>query len=720
MSWKEVGVFSEKLYAFFSGHNFMKVPTQTASEEGDAATAGTKVKKRRRTSGVSIANADDGNSMMEYAHKCGILGTLTTAWSPFVMSEDTRELTSLIAFAGRKTCTVWAYPLPAFEANAMANGGNALLSSEPVVWVDTEQYGWVTTSAWQQMHFDRAAPIKHLELALGTSEGNVLLCAVPVLTGAGGISGLDTTAPSPPVALAPIRVIVAPHAQPVFQLCLGSLSTYSNSSTNDLVVGSGSTISVWNVKKKRPQLARKWKAHDGNITSVAVDYFGSSILSSGVDGAIKVWDKGTGSKTMSNEDAVKHSGETGESRGHGATGSSKYPVFGLAVSPSSAQVTCVYVIPPAARPNRKSQADISYSRVSSSLEYLPSPWMRRPEEEFVANICRILEERGSASSFTDIVWFCHKDNAALLALHESADGVLPTLLSKLATNRGDDNNGTGVPTVGPDTANLSKKPVYFALCSALEERHRDARADVNAGLPVLLQAAFLLLTCIEPIPVYASEHAKMLERVRRELLVYWAQRCLTELVSLSAKSDADSLGTFLAGSEKDRVSALAMADFLSVQPAPLQPVLEKLVTTIYSEFASDETRTKWAAFVQDAKRASSSPEQPSVAKPTPPPRENCFICQKPVPFNEFGQQCESCHAQDRCFLSFRVMSSMDSWKCMGCGALANEIDFSKGTVPFYLSCEAKADATGSESTASASAVSMMCRLCGNYCSFFKY
>jgi len=715
MSWKETAVFSEKVHGFFSRHNFMQAPVPTASEDGGTPASGAKAKKRRLLAGDAVPSAEEGNSMMEYAHKCAMLGTLTTAWSPFVVAKDTRELTSLIAFAGRKACTVWAYPLPAFEANAMENGGNALLSSDPVGWMDTERYGWVTTSAWQQMHLDRAAPIEHLDLALGTSEGNILLCSVPVSTGVSRQTGSE---PSALVALAPSRVVVTPHAQPVFQLSLGSLSTYSNSSTNDLVVASGSTISVWNVKKKRPQLSRKWKAHEGNITSLAIDYFGSSVLSSGVDGAIKVWDKGTGTTIMSNEEA-KDGGDAIEPRGHGASSSSsRYPVFGLAISPSSAQITCVYVIPPAARPNRKSQADISYSRISSSLEYLPSPWMRHPEE-FVVNICRILEERGSASSFTDVVWFCHRDNAALLALHESADGVLPTLLSKLATSVGD--GSTRLPAIGPDAAKLSKKPVYFSLCSALEERHGDLRADDGANSPVLLQAAFLLLTSIDPIPVFASEHATMFERVRRKLLVYWSQRCLAELLRLRAKSETDSLATFLEGSEKDRVSALAMADLLSVQPAPLQPATKKLITTIYTDLASDDTRMKWEAFVQDANRALPSVEQGSTVKPpVPPAREMCFICQKPVPFGEFEQQCEANHAQDRCFLSFRVLSSMDSWKCMGCGALANEIDFSKGTAPFYLSCDAKPDAARGEATASSSAASMMCRLCGNYCSFFKY
>lgn len=715
MSWKEVSVFSEKLFGFFQGRDFLLKPKATNGSLNDAvksSRAGVAKKRKRGQSGDKEAapseEVSSQNSMAEYARRCSLLATLTIAWSPFVRVKKSMKLTSLIAFGGRKVCTVWSYRYCEFEAAGAVREGNDLLSQAPLAWMDTEKYGWVTTSTWQQMHYDQSTPLTHMELALGTADGNVLLTTIPL-----------AEASASAVELGIDRVIRMPHSQPVFGLCLGCRSTFSNSPSNDLIAAAGSTISVWNVKKKRPQLTRKWKAHEGNITSLDLDYFGTSVYSSGVDGAVNVWDKGTGTRSLSNFDVFRNDGDAPTSQrrslpSNGASNSKngRYPVFGIAVSPSSAQVACVYVIPPAARPNRKSQADVSYTRVSSSLEFLPSPWMQHPMEEFVSKTCSILEESRSASAFTDVVWFCHEDNAAISSLHDSTEDIVPALLSKLTGVRGEDGEPIGV---------LSRKPVYFDLCQVLKERHSHLN---DLFLPIFLQAAYLILVSIDPIQAFSLEHNQAFERVRRQLLAYWAQRCLTDLVNASRRSDSESLSTFLADSPSDRVSALLMADFLSVQ-TPATAAVVKLVSEIYSQLASEETVTKWTDYLQKrTQRASTDeaqPGAPTVSPPIPPPRETCYICDKAVPFGEFDLQCESNHAQDRCFLSFRVISSMDSWKCMGCGALAGELDLTRVTAPFYL--PGNGDETSCDSASavpSASSSNIRCRLCGNYCSFFKY
>lgn len=733
LSWQEVAVFSETLFAFFEKAKFkMRSSTGITTSAANSSThktpaattetASLRATKKRRRSSLGVAAATNGGSLLEsaasttssvteYAHKCGLLATMTVAWSPFVLSSE-HSTTSLIAFSGRKVSTVWGYAFPRFASSGDATSGSfsrnnseaSFLSPTPVAWIDTEKHGWVATSTWQQMHYERAKPTECLTLAMGTASGNVLLANVPVVSE----SSSDGFPPEIPVD----RVILAPHCQPVFNICLGSRDTYGDSLRNDLVVASGSTISVWNVNRKRPTPV-SWKAHDGNITGLSTNYFGDAIFSCGVDGKIKVWDKETAAEIL-----FKTSSQSASNSSGGASGTeSKYPLFGLAVSPSSAQVVCVHIIPPAARPNRKSQADVSYSRVSSALEYLPSPSAKDPES-FVSSICRVLEESKSVSTFTDVLWFCHEDNAAITSLHGSSDMTIPNLLNKLK----------GVSGANATTDEISRQPLYLNLCESLEKKYLKTVAEnqavalgekrisssvlvkQNCGFtPILyLQASYLLRSSIPPAENHLVIRDAALTLLHRTLYGYWAERSLTELVSTHSQVD-----NFAGISASEMLSALLMADFLSVQE-PLSEARERLVTTVYTRLGSEGDHVgDWLAYLQTKTVTSADSESGSRA-PTPPSRQTCFICEQPVPFAEFELFCALGHVQERCFLSFQVIASMDSWKCMGCGALACELP-DVSTAPFYL-LESQQDAQIISDKASR----ISCRLCGNFCSFFKY
>ncbi|ETI40200.1 hypothetical protein F441_14238 [Phytophthora nicotianae CJ01A1] len=717
MNWKEVAVFSEDLFKFFESKSFWLGPshderlntpppsTAMAAPRGDKS--GKKNKKRK-------IDPEDGylamNSVAEYTHRCAMMSTLTMAWSPFMVTTDKQSTVSLIAFSGRKVSTIWAYAYPSIVAGQQVE---PFLSPAPVAWIDTEKYGWVSTSTWQQMHRHGTAYAtrEDLGLALGTSEGNVLIATVPVRTNA-----LDDS----PQELAVDRVIVAPHSQPVFGLCMGSRWTFSNSPTNDLIVASGSTISVWNLKKKKQaQPNAKWKAHDGNVTGLDTNYFGDTILSAAVDGTIKLWEKTTGKLLHSSDASLTNSGdENSENTATAASTTSKHPVFGLAMSPSSAQLACVFIIPPASRPNRKSQADVSYSRVSSSLEYIPSPWIKN-SDQLVDVVCRILDESQSVSSFMDVVWFCYNDNAAVMSLNGSTDLAIPNLMNKISSVNGEPS----------DSEVLARQPIYLHLCEELEKRYYEsaeasgsAANDTKRPFPLYLQASLLLRSAITPAEHQVAAQNAALAKIRRTLSVYWAERCLTALVAASKKGDK-TLRDYLDNSPAEKISALVMADFLSVQE-PLTQRSEALVTHIYNQLDSPEHVASWIEYVKAKSNANSENQAteefavaPAVYKPSV--RETCFICEKSVPFGELEITCESGHTLERCFLSFRCLSAMEVWKCMGCGASASEINLSSGTSPFYLLDSEEYDDQEIASPA-ASRMKIICRLCGNYCSFSKY
>ncbi|KAJ0392367.1 hypothetical protein P43SY_007986 [Pythium insidiosum] len=383
LSWKEVAVFSECIFDFFETKQWtLRAPpaskpsgagsspatdgaatpsAETQDTESQAIRVTAASSKKRKRGLTRAKNADpttaDTMSMVEYARRCALLGTLSMAWSPFVTNAE-QHTTSLIAFCGRAVTTIWAFDHPPFDAfdridKAVADSSSpppsqSLLSSSPFAWIDTERYGWVTTCTWQQEHREASRIVADMRLAMGTSSGNVLLVTVPVIP-------RDVHV----VELAIDRVIAVPCAQPVFSLRLGSRSTFSNSPRNDLVVASGSRISVWNIKKKRAT-PLTWRAHSGNVTGLDVDYFGKQVFSCGVDGQLRLWDGTTGEEipfVSTNSSAEDGSAAAlPVARPRTDTSNANYPMYGVSVSPNSAQLVSL----------------LEYTRVSAvSIRYPP-------------------------------------------------------------------------------------------------------------------------------------------------------------------------------------------------------------------------------------------------------------------------------------------------------------------------------------------------------------
>lgn len=697
MNWSEVAVLSESVYAFYQRKSFRLGPSHDSRSNTFPPSAAIAAPRRDRNKKRKMDKTDGlvaMKSIAEYTHQCALMSTLTMAWSPFMKTLDQQNTTSLIALSGRKVSTIWAYKDRSFVTGQEEK---PFLSTAPIAWIDTDKYGWVAMSTWQKMHrYGTACTTQEdLGLALGTSEGNVLIVKVPVRA-----SALNDS----PQELSLERVIVAPYSQPIYGLCMGSRWTYSNSPTNDLIVASGSTISVWNLKKKtqaRPNA--KWKAHDGNVTGLDLNYFGDAIVSAAVDGTIKIWRK-TGQLVYSSDVTPPISEIENETTTTSLT-TGKYPVFGLTLSPNSALLACVFIVPPASRPNRKSQADVSYSRVSSLLEYIPLPWVKHCDQ-LVDVVCRILNESQSVSNFMDIVWLCYNDNAAILSLQGSADLAIPSILNKIKN----DSNDSEV---------LARQPIYLHLCQELEKRHNElpqvSAKNMRPPIPLYLQASLLLRSALTPAEYQVAAQDIALGNLRRTLSVYWAERCLIALVAACGK-EKKALGDYLDNSSS-KISALTMADFLSVQD-PLTQRREALVTQIYSQLDALEHAAAWTTYVKAKARVEAADEGASaVTAPVPPSRETCFICQKKVPFGELALACESGHTLERCFLSFRCIAAMEVWKCVGCGASASEVDISScGTTPFYfLDSEEHQD---EEDVASRAKI--ICRLCGSYCSFLTY
>ncbi|TDH65227.1 uncharacterized protein CCR75_000229 [Bremia lactucae] len=703
LNWKEVAVLSEGLFKFLQSKNFRlgpshdsrlnKVPLSSviAGLQGDRKYKKQKVDQTKDNVAM--------NSIAEYTHQCAMISTMTIAWSPFMMTVDKQTTTSLIALSGRKVSTIWAYTYPSFDTNQHFDPFD---STAPIAWIDTNKYGWVTTSTWQKMHQNGTTYATHedLGLALGTSEGNVLIAKVPVTA---------STQDSSPQQVTVERVIAAPYAQPVYGLCMGSYWTYSNSLANDLIVASGSTISVWNLKKKKQaQPNAQWKAHDGNLTGIGLNYFGDAILSAAVDGTIKGWEKASGRMIYSsdaNHTSLKDKVEV-------SAKASKYPIYGLAMSPSSAQVACLFIAPPASRPNRKSQADISYSRVCCSLEYIPSPWVKS-SAQMADVVCRILNDSQSVSSFMDVVWVCYNDNAAVMSLNGSLDSTLSDALSKIRSKTSDTK----------DNEILARKPIYLHLCHELEKNYDNSvQIKCKDGrpppIPLHLQASFLLRSAITPADHQMAAHSTALATLRRTISVYWVERCLMALLA-AAKKECKTLGDFLNQSSSETTSALMMADFLSVQVS-LNSRSEAIVTQIYDQLDSKEHAAVWTTYVKalhEEKQASKDMNESSASFPEPPSRDTCFICEKSVPFKEVEIACESGHVLERCFLSFRYIATMEVWKCIGCGASASKFDVSDSSRPFYLLYN---EATSINEEVATSKTKVICRLCGSYCSFLSY
>ncbi|KAG3255048.1 hypothetical protein PI124_g406 [Phytophthora idaei] len=87
-----------------------------------------------------------------------------------------------------------------------------------------------------------------------------------------------------------------------------------------------------------------------------------------------------------------------------------------------------------------------------------------------------------------------------------------------------------------------------------------------------------------------------LAKIRRTLSVYWAERCVLALVAASEKDDK-ALRDYLDSSSAEKISAVVMADFLSVRD-PLTQRSDALVTHIYDQLDSPEHVASCIAYVK--------------------------------------------------------------------------------------------------------------------------
>ncbi|CCI40771.1 unnamed protein product [Albugo candida] len=658
MNWTESEVFSEHLYAFLEEHqfdvkNFAREPAVAKDVSIDDPVVPDRT-KRARNRNVEAKTVD------ELVNKCALLATLSIAWSkPLYKTQIKRESSSLIVFAGKKLVTIWEYTLQTGDQSNL-NSASRHLSSLPIGWLLSENFGWITASTWQQSHINaKSTTTDKMLLALGTCEGSILLISVHLMRG----SSMNQ--------LVVDRVVTSPGSQPVSCLHLGSRASSKFTGDSKLVVGAGMDISVWSTKDES---VATWKAHDANITGIGISYFGDVIMSVSIDGCVKSWVR------VDTEFICKRV----------IVESKPYPLYGLAVSPLSVQIALLHVMPPAARPNRKSQADMSYSRVSCAFEIMRSPLVDSASS-LSDMIYRILEHSQEAASFTDVLWLCHQDTTSSTPDENALELSLPTLL----------HNVKGVDLSNFISKRL-KKPLYVLICEKLETQYsiRDQHNPTiqTALAPILLlQASYLLRASAKASKEDLDVQEQARQKLLRSLYIFWAEQCLNVL-HLN-KDDELSI------SATEITSALSMADFLSIQPSLTQKSID-LVTSTYERFGSQEDISRWEKSVESANNATLS-DEPKQLCVTLPIRERCVICQKGIIPTEFDLKCESEHTQQRCFLSFRAISSVDVWKCMGCGACADKATCMESGSPFYM-------------LASINIEDIRCRLCGSYCILFRY
>nr|CCA14204.1 conserved hypothetical protein [Albugo laibachii Nc14] len=654
MNWTQAEVLSDHLYTFLEEYHFdvsnftrgHKVANKVL--DNDSVTSGRTKRARSARTDVSPVN--------ELMNKCALLATLTIAWSgPIYRVHTKQEATSYIVFAGKKLVTLWEYSFQE-EDRGERNSGSRYLSTLPVGWLLSEKFGWVTASTWQQFHTrQQSSMVERMMLALGTSEGMILLV------------NFSLTKTSSMDQLVVDRIISTPGSQPVGCLHLGSRASSNSSGENNLVATAGPEMSVWNTKDES---MTTWTAHDANITGLGLSYFGDVIMSASIDGCVKAWVRAE-TTYICKQILVENT---------------PYPLYGLAVSPLSVQLALLHVMPPAARPNRKSQADMSYSRVACAVEIMRSP-LANSASSLIDMIYRILEHSQDVASFTDVLWLCHQDNTPPTPNENSLELSLPALL----------HNVKGVD-LSNFTNKRSTKPLYLSICEKLETQYfsiaQDHVTEETQMAPILLlQASYLLRASIEATKEDFDVQKEGRQKLLRSLYSFWA---VQNLNALHKKLKSPSL------SETEVTSALLMADFLSIQSSLRQESLD-LVTSTYEGFGSHADISRWKSMSRsaDAENESSLSMQVGVTLPV---RERCIICQKDIIHREYDFTCESEHTQQRCFLSFRAIRSVNLWKCLGCGACADKVQSMQPETPFYL----------------LNTEGIRCRLCGSHCILFRY
>ncbi|OQR95080.1 hypothetical protein ACHHYP_00448 [Achlya hypogyna] len=445
------------------------------------------------------------------------------------------------------------------------------IGPSPVATVDTGVHGWPTVAAWTA---DSSA------LVIGTSLGRVLLVTVD--------GHLE-------------RVWRVPGAQPVVSV---------TAPTALVVAAFGRSLGVWDLDDASDAQPRTWTAHDGAVAVVASGRIDQTIYSGASDGALKAWTP-TGTAV-----AVSNLPTKG------------YPIFGLCLSPNDVLVTATYLLPPAARPCRTTQADTTYSRVSGGLEHFAAP-AATTAPVLAATLEELLTRQSTGvDSLFDALALCHFDQGACTAKE------------------------TELRSLELDSSGVV--PLYRPVADALVKAYTELPLESVWAPPTLLQAAYQIWSTIPVRP--EAPHW-----VVHAILCHHAEQHVRTAAKATLSSEA-------------RTSALLMADYLWLVAtlgveAPvsfaLKPHTAAAVRQLYTKYGTAADVARLDAGAGDL-----------------PVRESCGLCKSGVPLtpNVLEPTCAKGHAVERSFLSFRLLSHAVVWKCTMCDGFA-DVD---AAASFYL------------------------------------
>ncbi|KDO29189.1 hypothetical protein SPRG_05431 [Saprolegnia parasitica CBS 223.65] len=455
------------------------------------------------------------------------------------------------------------------------------LEKTPRVEVDTGVHGWPTSASWSS---------DGETLYVATASSHIL----SIVVADGSLR----------------RVWTVPRPAPIVSIAVGA---------NHVFAAFGGTLSAWSIAGENDQVPVVWPAHDGTISVLAVQARDNTLFSCAIDGAVKAWHP-DGSPAVAPNLPTKG-----------------YPVYGLSISPNDAQISCTYIVPPAARPCRTTQADTTYSRVSGGLEHFATPLAK--DAPTLAETLRtaLAATPARLDSLFDVLALCYHDlvactakEAELRSLHADTTGVRPMY-----------------------------RPVADALASQYTRLdHSDAWAA-----PTLLQAAYQIWSTV---PASQKECPAWVVPV---ILAHAAERHVLT-ASTAASLDPDT-----------HVAALLMADYLwhlstrNPDAAPVSFALKPNTRT-----ALRQLYTAYGTVADIARLDTGAGELPV--------REACELCAGPVPLTAsiLEPVCAKGHAAERSFLSFRLVSTASVWKCTLCGSFANV-----ETAPTFYSAHSGAD-----------------------------
>jgi WD40 repeat protein len=271
------------------------------------------------------ANDDKESSSFMYRLHCDLKSITTVAWSS----------SNVLAAAGRRVMTFWTYDQEC---------GSSLSYIRHIETVDIGKYGWPTSSQWTT---------DGSRLAVGTHLGQIILFALDTYHDKRTKSkSLSTSSPS---SLSSSSLSLSSSSSSSLQLTQvmfvhsSPVAAMQWTATGALVAAAGGIVTLSTPKQQQQQqqhlkqphelmTQKQWQVHPSqHVTCVAV--WEDFLFTGAPDGTIHCWNTYTGQLRV-----------TGYLPTHG------YPIYGLAISPNGFQLLCGYLMPPAARSTRATQA----------------------------------------------------------------------------------------------------------------------------------------------------------------------------------------------------------------------------------------------------------------------------------------------------------------------------------------------------------------------------